>query len=364
MQDGRELPAQVDGIADAGVHAQAPGWDHQVRRIAGDEDASASVVLGHQQVHGPFADMQDLDFHVGPGQPTHRGSEICFRRQRAVQAEVPAIVLHDDGAAVFVGEPVVAGRRHLGAPQKVAGPEEHLAQLRDATASLQRDVELLADRAGAAVAAHEVARTEGSRAAVGCAQAHANTVCRLFERIRGEAKQTLHTGAPCHRFSQDRLEAVLRDDLIGFQRQRAVGARVDQSAQVLDGRVLEQCQWRVAQIRDDGDIHRTVRPLPARPDRVRHAEPTVDLHRACVAAFHLGPRSRRKLALDERGADPMARQLERQGQAHRSRADDTDFELGVHVSSVRMRHGCGVPVAQEAQSVAVQQELPRVRIEP
>src|SRR4029450_7769277 len=40
-----DLPAEIDGIADAGVHAVAAGRDVLVRGVAGQEDAAALVAL-------------------------------------------------------------------------------------------------------------------------------------------------------------------------------------------------------------------------------------------------------------------------------------------------------------------------------
>ena len=51
LDRGFELPAEVDRVADAGVHAEAAGRRHQVRRVAGDEN-SVACRSGRRPVRG------------------------------------------------------------------------------------------------------------------------------------------------------------------------------------------------------------------------------------------------------------------------------------------------------------------------
>ena len=57
-----KLPGNVDGIADAGIHAKAAGRNDEMRRIAGDEDAAVQVMLRQQQPLHPFGAMDHLVF--------------------------------------------------------------------------------------------------------------------------------------------------------------------------------------------------------------------------------------------------------------------------------------------------------------
>ena len=45
VQDGRELPAQIEGVAHAAVHSLAGEGRRQVRRVAGEEHAARAPVL-------------------------------------------------------------------------------------------------------------------------------------------------------------------------------------------------------------------------------------------------------------------------------------------------------------------------------
>src|SRR5579863_694116 len=40
-----ELPGNVDGVADPGIHAKSTGRDDEMRRVAGDEDAALQIML-------------------------------------------------------------------------------------------------------------------------------------------------------------------------------------------------------------------------------------------------------------------------------------------------------------------------------
>ena len=59
-----QLPGEIDGVLDAGVHAEAPGGGKHVRRIAGDEDARGAVAVGHQQAAYPRQDRDDLEGEI------------------------------------------------------------------------------------------------------------------------------------------------------------------------------------------------------------------------------------------------------------------------------------------------------------
>src|SRR6202012_4246908 len=41
-----ELPRQVDGVADAEIHAEPAGRDDQMHRVAGKEDAVLAIAVG------------------------------------------------------------------------------------------------------------------------------------------------------------------------------------------------------------------------------------------------------------------------------------------------------------------------------
>ena len=56
-----------------------------------------------------------------------------------------------------------------------------------------------------------------------------------------------------------------------------------------------------------------------------HPEPPIDLHRAPVAALHLGQRARRRVAVDQHAANAALAQVEGQCQPDRPRPNDEDL---------------------------------------
>src|ERR1043166_8980419 len=55
-QAGFQLPAQIDGVLSAHVHAEATGRRRQMRRIAGEEGLALTIVLGHELASHPWHD--------------------------------------------------------------------------------------------------------------------------------------------------------------------------------------------------------------------------------------------------------------------------------------------------------------------
>src|SRR5581483_9638939 len=48
-----ELPRQIDGVGDAGIHAEPAGRDDEMHRIAGEKHAALAVALGKQKILPP-----------------------------------------------------------------------------------------------------------------------------------------------------------------------------------------------------------------------------------------------------------------------------------------------------------------------
>src|SRR4051812_46833378 len=70
---GGELPAEIDRIADAGVHAEPAIRWHDVHGVAGEEYALAAVALGHEVAASPYAYGEDLEVEI----PSH-GAAHCL----------------------------------------------------------------------------------------------------------------------------------------------------------------------------------------------------------------------------------------------------------------------------------------------
>src|SRR5467141_3297763 len=60
LDDGFELPRQIDGVGDAGIHAEAPGRRHQVTGVAGQKYAVGTISFSHQFASYPGHDRFDL----------------------------------------------------------------------------------------------------------------------------------------------------------------------------------------------------------------------------------------------------------------------------------------------------------------
>ncbi len=152
-----QLPAEVDGVADAGVHAVAAGRDVLVRRIAGQEYAATPVALGQQQMREPGIGDQDFrrEGAAGPGLEHALGIEaghVDLGRRPGLQGPGVLVVLGDQGAA---GGLVVPGDAEgLQEIARVGAEMDHVA-VRHRGAALQADAEPLAHEARAAVAAGE-----------------------------------------------------------------------------------------------------------------------------------------------------------------------------------------------------------------
>ena len=129
-----------------------------------------------------------------------------------------------------------------------------------------------------------------------------------------------------HRFEQ-RLERVLRDELIGLERQRAVMVRRDLFLGLRDRRIGQVQQRRLDQRHDDVHVHRHARRQPGGADFVRQPQPPVDFHGARVAALHLRPHVRRAFLLDQRAAHAAAAEIDGERQPDRAGADDENIRL-------------------------------------
>src|SRR5258708_39613632 len=98
-----------------------------------------------------------------------------------MQGEFRAAALRDQGRAVGVDEIVVPPLTGDDLPVELVGAEDHLHQLADAPLAFQLDAGLLAHRAGAAVAADEVARPQFLACAGSGARLYRRTLIVLGE---------------------------------------------------------------------------------------------------------------------------------------------------------------------------------------
>src|SRR5437879_4743005 len=127
---------------------------------------------------------------------------------------------------------------------------------------------------------------------------------------------------------QQRLQRVLRDQLIGLERQAAISARCDLLLRLCDGWIWEMEERRLDEGEHDEYVHRAMRRERGGAHPLRNAHAAVYLHGARIAAFHFWKELRRLLLLDDHGA--YAAQAEIDGKRQAGRASPDNEHLGVH----------------------------------
>ena len=118
------------------------------------------VAIGEQQVLLPFADVEHLVLHRHADGLLELRRHVAVLVDHRVQRPVPGRVLHDEEGRALVGDVVVAAFARAAVDrnsiEQLVAAVERLAQAQDVGFAAQRDAELLAHRAAAAVAAHQV----------------------------------------------------------------------------------------------------------------------------------------------------------------------------------------------------------------
>ena len=337
----RQLPGEVDRIADAGVHAKPSRGDHQVRGVARQEHASGLVTLGQQQVQLPGRDRE----HLVRDRHTHRSHELRGHvggvLNRRMQRPVLGRVLHDQERRLRIDDVVVAPPAGPGidrqAVEQVGAVVQRLLKLQQVAVAPQGNPQLAAHGAGSAVAADDELCRDG--------RDHARAVPYRGTRLAGilSQRQALaveadgHAGQTLGLGLEQRLQGVLRNELVRLERQRAVRARRDLSPGLGHRRIFQPQEWRAIERQRDVDIHRHVAGQPGRPNLLRQPHPPEDLHRPGVAPFHFRQELRGGLFLDHRAADAAAAEVDGQRESDRAGADDQDIggETMRHLSRAR-----------------------------
>ncbi len=243
-----------------------------------------------------------------------------------MQGEVLGRILQDQEGVLAVGHVIVTALADRDALVEVIATIKPLAQFQQVAVAGEPDAELLAHGACAAIAAGEIARADGRGGAAG---AHARRhLVRRFDKVEKfgavanrDARERLGD-----RF-EERLQRVLRNELIGLERHLVVGRSRDQPLGFGDRRVRMVHQRRIDDRRDDKDVHRAVRRQPHRANAVGKTHATVDLHRARVAPLHLRQKLRRVLLLDERAAHPAHAEIDGERQPRRAPADNENIGI-------------------------------------
>ncbi len=202
---------------------------------------------------------------------------------------------------------------------------ERLAQLEQVAFATQFDPELLAHRARAAVAADQIVGAQRFSLSARSLHLHRDASLVLIERQELVSVAQRDTWQRLDLLFEQRFERVLRNQLIGLERLRAVIMRLDRRPRLVDRGVMLAQQRGFIHRQDNKDIHRDVRAQARGADLVRNSKAAEDLHGAGVAALHLGQELRRFLLLDQNAANAAPAEIVRQSEADRTGADDENL---------------------------------------
>src|SRR6185503_9982439 len=191
LQHRGELPADIDGIADAGVHAEAAGRPIEVGRVSGEKDPAFLIAIGDHAVSGPGPHGKQLERNVFPQRTANllrRVEDIELLLFDVAHVQTPQLFAVDggDGAVDLRIDDLVLDRRTVPGVFEQRRTEQH------------RDVQALGkyplifylqgapDLAPAAVAADEIVRFDDFLAS-GCfiEDFRFDGLTGLFKRLAG-----------------------------------------------------------------------------------------------------------------------------------------------------------------------------------
>src|SRR5690606_19594432 len=81
-----QFPAQVNGILNTHVHAEAAGWRGQVRGITSNHNPSRTVIVCYQLTANPGHDGKNLEVEIFSTNSAAERSSDLFLGQRAHRA--------------------------------------------------------------------------------------------------------------------------------------------------------------------------------------------------------------------------------------------------------------------------------------
>jgi len=329
LQCGGKLPGEIDGVADAAVHAEPAGRDHELDRIAGHEHTPLAVMVGEQQVLLPRSDIERIELE------RHRDRLLKLRHHVGIavddrmQREMPGRVLHDELGRMVVGDVIVAALADRDALEQLFAVVQRLAQLQHAVfVAGELDAELPAHRAVAAIAAGQIERVDLGGLATEVADRGRDRACVLRKGEKLAAIAHGHARQAFRHLLEQRLDGVLRNELIGLERQAAVVRRSDLLLGLRDRRIGKLEERRLNQRQHDEHIHRDVAREPGGADLFGEPHAPENLHAARIHALHLGEELRRLFLLDEHATHTAQAEIDREREPNRAGTNDED--LGIH----------------------------------
>ena len=226
LQRGGELPGEIGGVADAGVHAEPAGRDHEMHGVAGEEHAAVAVAVG--AAAGSASTGRHRASRISPAsRRSSRTSSPCRHRCSTTACSVKCLVESCTmrNVARLVGDVIVAALADRDALVEILAIDRAPGA---AAADCLRRASLMPSCVRTVLEppsqptryAARSPRCEPSRLRTGA------VTTAVVLRERHELAAVAHRDAR-QRFGdrfQQRLERVLRDELIGLERQRAVVA--------------------------------------------------------------------------------------------------------------------------------------------
>ena len=321
---GGKLPRQVDRIADAGVHAEAAGWRHHMRGVAGDEAAPAAIALGDQLAPHPRQHAQNLEFEVAADGAADRRFDffrrVVVRLGSADQRQAPlvAAVDGDDGGpgAFRTDENVTIGLALVMQGKQMRATENDVGGVGQDRIARHADAERFAHQAARAVAADDVARRDFlARAGFGILHERRHQIGILRKRDKPPAVAQRYALLRRRERAQDRIEHVLRAALAPLRavlgRRRLADAGEALAAQFITG---ETGQIDV--------VLRVVARIGRALDRRHQAPAPAEFHGADADEVHAWLIDRAVGLLDQHAANAAPAQIAGERQPDRSTADD------------------------------------------
>ena len=333
-----ELPAEIDGVADPHIHAEAAEGRVQVAGIARQEHAVAAVAIGDEALRDPGVGRDDLEIEITePGATTYQVLRIETGEINAVgepgRHEVPeAVLIHgpQQRRHRIVHHPI-----HDGGTQRVPRCERGCAKddaviLRKAAVADHGCADSVAHRAVRAIRADEGGGADLARRAGGKLGHRGDDAVRGgLERAKLGVEADRDTGERGGMRAEHLLQHVLRDPL-GF-----LGIEVVPLAATVE-RVLEARQQRPVHARREHHGGRIVRrDRRGAPQRVGNAPAAQMLARAHIGGLGARTVTDAIVALDDEAATAAPAELDRRGETDRAGAGDEDVDVVGRVAHQR-----------------------------
>src|SRR5882762_70566 len=139
-QRGSELPRKIDGVAHAGVHAEAAGGDDQMRGVSSDENAALRVTLRAEQVLRPLVHGKHFELDRHPQRLLENFRHFAIACRGGMQSPVARAVLENDEREYgALSDVVVQALAHRYALVEFRAVEKRLPQLSNVAVALQLD---------------------------------------------------------------------------------------------------------------------------------------------------------------------------------------------------------------------------------